>query len=343
MAFGARILKTGMAVTLALYLSMLLQFPSPVGAAIAAIFAMQPSIYRSWRYFLDQVQTSTIGAALALLGGMLLSNEPIAVGLVCVLVIMISMKMNRADTIGLTLVTVISVMEASGQWEFALARFAQTLTGIVSAFVINIVVIPPKPREQYIKQIESVFSSLSLLLRTAISHEMKESVFRDQKNALGGSIKSLTDKYSLFEEEQKKLRKPKYSSTRQLVLYKNLLATLQKGYDVLEAVDRHYFQAERSARTDEIFDKHLELLIKYHEHILLKFEEKIKPNLFDSGPLEEDNNKFLESAIESYDADRAGQLRLAVVAAAMYDYGFQLERLNKVAEHFNRSGEDKKE
>lgn len=82
MAFGARILKTGMAVTLALYLSMLLQFPSPVGAAIAAIFAMQPSIYRSWRYFLDQVQTSTIGAALALLGGMLLSNEPIAVGLV---------------------------------------------------------------------------------------------------------------------------------------------------------------------------------------------------------------------------------------------------------------------
>lgn len=68
MAFGARILKTGMAVTLALYLSALLQFTSPVGAAIAAIFAMQPSIYRSWRYFLDQIQTSTMGAVIALLG-----------------------------------------------------------------------------------------------------------------------------------------------------------------------------------------------------------------------------------------------------------------------------------
>ena len=61
--------KTGLAVTLALYLAMLFDFKSPVVAAIAAIFAMQPSIYRSWRYFLDQLQTSTLGAILAMLGG----------------------------------------------------------------------------------------------------------------------------------------------------------------------------------------------------------------------------------------------------------------------------------
>ncbi|AIQ17884.1 membrane protein [Paenibacillus sp. FSL H7-0357] len=343
MAFGARILKTGMAVTLALYLSALLQFTSPVGAAIAAIFAMQPSIYRSWRYFLDQIQTSTMGAVIALLGGMVLSNEPIAVGLVCILVIMISMKMNRADTIGLTLVTVISVMEASGQWEFALTRFLLTLTGIVSAFLINITVFPPKPRKQYIQQIESVFTSLSLLLRTAVSHEMKESVFRDEKHALEGSIKALADKYGLFEEEQKQLRRAKYSQTRQMVMYKNLLSSLQKGYEVLEAVDRHYFQAERTERTDELFDRHLEQLIKYHEYILLKFEDKLKPGSSDSEPLGEDNDRFLQQAIEGYDAEKSGQLRLSVVAAAIYDYGYQLERLDKVADQINRASADEKE
>jgi uncharacterized membrane protein YgaE (UPF0421/DUF939 family) len=340
-AFGARILKTGMAVTLALYLSALLQFPSPVGAAIAAIFAMQPSIYRSWRYFLDQIQTSTMGAVLALLGGMLLSNEPIAVGLVCILVIMISMKMKRGDTIGLTLVTVISVMEASGQWEFALERFLLTLTGIVSAFLINIIVFPPKPREQYIRQIENVFSSLSLLLRTAVSHEMKISVFRDEKNALEGSIKSLADKYSLFEEEQKQLRRAKYSQTRQMVVYKNLLASLQKGFAVLDAIDRHYFQAERTEETDTLFDRHLEQLIRYHEHILLKFEDKLKPNTTDTEPLSEDNDRFLEAAIMGYNAERSGQLRLSIVAAAVYDYGYQLERLDRVAEQINRMTDEK--
>lgn len=142
MAFGARVLKTGIAVTLALFLSTLLNTHSPVGAAIAAIFAMQPSIYRSWRYFLDQLQTSTLGAIMALLGGMVFSNEPIAVGLVCVLVLMICLKINMADTVGLTLVTVVSVMEASGDWKFAVTRFALTLIGIVSAFVINVSVFP---------------------------------------------------------------------------------------------------------------------------------------------------------------------------------------------------------
>ncbi|MFC3748816.1 aromatic acid exporter family protein [Paenibacillus sp. GCM10012306] len=341
MAFGARILKTGMAVTLSLYLSVLLQFSSPVGAAIAAIFAMQPSIYRSWRYFLDQIQTSTMGAVLALLGGMLLSNEPIAVGLVCILVIMISMKMKRADTIGLTLVTVISVMEASGQWEFALTRFLLTLTGIISAFLINITVFPPKPRKQYIQQIESVFASLSLLLRTCVSHEMKESVFRDEKHALESSIKSLSDKYSLFEEEQKQLRRAKYSQTRQMVVYKNLLASLLKGYAVLEAVDRHYFQAERTEETDRLFDHHLELLIKYHEHILLKFEDKLKPGATECKTLVEENDKFLEAAIEGYNSEKFGQLRLSVVAGAIYDYGYQLERLDKVADQIHRMSEEK--
>lgn len=343
MAFGARILKTGMAVTLALYLSVLFQFASPVGAGIAAIFAMQPSIYRSWRYFLDQIQTSTMGAVLALLGGMLLSNEPIAVGLVCILVLMLSMKMNRADTVGLTLVTVISVMEASGQWEFALTRFLLTLVGIFSAFIINIAVFPPKPRKQYIQQIESVFTSLSLLLRTAVSHEMKESVFRDEKNALAGSIRALTDKYNLFEEEQKKLRRAKYSQTRQLVVYKNLLESLQKGYGVLDAIDRHYFQAERSEETDVLFDRHLERLIKYHELILLKFEDKLKPGGSELEPWNTDNDSFLESAILGYDAEKTGQLRLSVVATAIYEYGYQLERLDRVAERINRAAGDDKE
>lgn len=274
---------------------------------------------------------------------MVLSNEPIAVGLVCILVIMISMKMNRADTIGLTLVTVISVMEASGQWQFALTRFLLTLTGIVSAFLINITVFPPKPRKQYIQQIESVFTSLSLLLRTAVSHEMKESVFRDEKHALEGSIKALADKYGLFEEEQKQLRRAKYSQTRQMVMYKNLLSSLQKGYEVLEAVDRHYLQAERTERTDELFDRHLEQLIKYHEYILLKFEDKLKPGSSDSEPLGEDNDRFLQQAIEGYDAEKLGQLRLSVVAAAIYDYGYQLERLDKVADQINRASADEKD
>ncbi|NMO96512.1 FUSC family protein [Paenibacillus lemnae] len=342
MAFGARMIKTGLAVTLALYMTMLLSLSSPVGAAIAAIFAMQPSIYRSWRYFLDQIQTSTLGAVIAMLWGYFLSSQPISVGLVCILVIMICIKLNMGETIGLTLVTVISVMEASGQWDFALNRFILTLIGIVSAFLINILVFPPKPKEQYFKQIHLVFVKMSLLLRTAISHEMKDSVYREELNNLSGSIKSLSDKYALFEEEQKKLKRPKYSQSRQLVVYKHLLNSLQKGYEVLTAVDNHYFQAQRSEELDRLYDDHLEKLIKFHEHILWKFEDKLKPNEEEASSMALENQRFMDDMAGISNTSPTG-FRIAVVAAAMFDYGHTLERLNRVGDHISRFVDRKKD
>ncbi|MDP4097614.1 aromatic acid exporter family protein [Paenibacillus sp. P96] len=341
MAFGARVLKTGIAVTLALFLSSLLNTQSPVGAAIAAIFAMQPSIYRSWRYFLDQLQTSTLGAIVALVGGMVLGNQPIAVGLICSLVIIICLQLKMADTIGLTLVTVVSVIETAGDWQFALSRFLLTLIGIVSAFLINILVFPPKPKKQFIGQIQSVFNRMSLLLRTAISDEIKETVFREEKSSLEGSIKGLSDKYHLFEEEQKKLKRARYSQTREMVVYKQMLTSLAKGFEVLDAVERHYFQAERPDGTDRFFDHHLEQLIRFHEHALLKFEDKLKPNDDESHIFEEENRIFMESAIARYDRTQEGVLRLAIVAAAMYDYGHQLSRLSRLADHIHRGDDGK--
>ncbi|MCC3381424.1 aromatic acid exporter family protein [Paenibacillus farraposensis] len=341
LAFGARVLKTGIAVTLALFLSMLLNTHSPAGAAIAAIFAMQPSIYRSWRYFLDQLQTSTLGAIMALLGGMVFSNEPIAVGLVCVLVLMICLKLNMADTVGLTLVTVVSVMEASGDWKFAVTRFVLTLIGIISAFVINITVFPPKPKQQFISQIQIVFNSMSLLLRTAISDEIKESVFREEKGKLEGAIKSLSDKYHLFEEEQKKLKRSRFSQTRQMVVYKQMLESLHKGGEVLDAVEKHYFQSVRPDGTDRFFDDHLELLIRFHEHALLKFENKLKPNEDECELFQQANDEFMKHAITRFDHCQEGMLRLSIVAAAMYDYGHQLERLSRLADHIHPVEESK--
>lgn len=340
MTFGARMLKTGLAVTLALYVVSWLNLSSPVIAAVASIFAMQPTIYRSWRYLLDQLQTNTLGAVLAMLGGMLFSNEPIAVGLVCILVIMICLKLNMGETIGITLVTVVSVMEASGQWEFALNRFALSLIGIVSAFVINVLVMPPKPKVQYLNQIQDTFHQLSLLLRTAVSDEMKEAVFRSEKRKLEDKINSLNDKFKLMEEDQKKLKTPKFSDSRQLVVYKQMLKSLRKGYGVLDAVEQHYFQAVvRTPEMNREFDQQLEKLIKFHEHIMLKFDDKLKPNNREAEEFERENDEFLRRMLDRYASERVGVLRLSIVSAEMYEYGHQLERLNRLADHRHTAGD----
>ncbi len=331
--FGARMLKTGVAVTLALYAGVLLGLSSPVIAAIAAIFAMQPTIYRSWRYLIDQLQTNTLGAILAMLGGMVFSNEPIAVGLVCIIVIMICLKLKMGDTIGITLVTVVSVMEASGQWEFALNRFLLSLIGIFSAFIINIALFPPKPKVQFEQQVRQTFDRLSLLLRTAISDEIKEAVFRADKRELEDTITQLADKYKLMEEDQKKIKAPKFSDHRQLVVYKQMLRTLRKGFEVLDAVEQHYFQAARTPELNREFDEHLEKLTKFHEHVMLKFDDKLKPGYSESMQFETENDEFLRRMLDRYAAERTGVLRLSIVSAEMYEYGHQLERLNRLADH----------
>jgi uncharacterized membrane protein YgaE (UPF0421/DUF939 family) len=341
MTFGARVLKTGIAVTLSLYISKLLGFSPPVIAAVAAIFAMQPSIYRSWRYFLEQLQTNTLGAVLALLAGMIFSDEPIIIGLVCILVIMICLKIKMEETVGLTLVTVIAVMEASGQWHFALNRFLLILIGIASAFLINILFFPPRPRVQFVGQIHSVFAKMSLLLRTAISDEIKETVFRDEKQGLDSALQSLTDKYKLYEEELKKLKRSKFSHIRSLVVYKQILHSLHKGWGVLETIEEHYFQNARSAETDAFFDSHLEKLIKYHEHILLKFDDKLKSECSEKNSLEEENDCFMRSFMSLYAEAGESLYRLSIVASVMYDYGFQAIRLGKLVEHFHRGDDDK--
>lgn len=333
---GARVLKTGIAVTLALYASLLLKQPTPVIAAVAAIFAMQPSIYRSWRYFLEQLQSNTIGAVLALLAGMVFSNEPIAIGIVCVMVIVLCLKLNMEETIGLTLVTVIAVMEASGQWDFALGRFLQIIIGIASAFLINILFIPPNPKVQFMSQIDSVFNRMSLLLRTVVSDEMKETAFREEKQALEEGLKSLSEKYKLFEEETKKLKRAKYRRSREIVVYKQLLHTLHKGLEVLEAIEGHYFQSTPSTELDHAFDRHLELLIKGHEHVLLKFEDKMKPNADEIEQIDRANEEFLHQIMESLSQGEEGTRRLTIVAAACYEYGFQIVRLDRLVGHVEK-------
>ncbi|MCR2805675.1 FUSC family protein [Paenibacillus soyae] len=340
MTFGARMLKTGIAVTLALYVSIWLNFTPPVIAAVAAIFALQPSIYRSWRHFLEQVQANTLGAVIALLAGTYFSNEPIAIGVVCILVIMLCMKIGMGDSIGLTLVTVVAVMEASGQWEFALNRFLLSMIGIVSAFLLNIAFIPPDPREQFNKQIHTVFNQLSLLLRTAISDEMKEKVFREQKEELEDGLRAMTDKYKLLEEELKKLKRAKYRQKRQIVVYKQLLHNLQKGFEVLEAVQEHYFQSSRTPDINSNYDRHLEMLIKFNEHVLLKFEEKVKPGSWKSDTVEEANNTFIKHARNCSNEGGDESLRLLIVAGAIYDYGHQTIRSDRLVERTEADDEE---
>ena len=63
-------------------------------AGEAAIFTIQPSIYRTWKHVWNQVQTNILGAIIALIALHFLGNDPFAIGLVMIIVIVISLKLK---------------------------------------------------------------------------------------------------------------------------------------------------------------------------------------------------------------------------------------------------------
>jgi hypothetical protein len=132
------------------------------------------------------------------------------------------------------------------------------------------------------------------------------------------------------------LKRAKYSDSRSLIVYKQMLQTLHKGWEVLDTIDQHYFQTYRTPQWDAFFDSQLEKLMKYHEHILLKFEQKLKSDSSDLYFLEEQNDLFLQTFMSQYTETGESMFRLSIVATAMYDYGFQAIRLDKLVEHYHR-------
>lgn len=335
---GPRVLKTGISVTLALYITEWLGLEPPMFAAIAATFTIQPSIYRSWRQVLEQVQANTIGALIALLSIYLFGHHPFIIGLVMVIVILVCLKLKMGSTISLTLVTVVVMMSQPAYTGLLAAadKFLIVLVGMGSAFLVNILISPPNYKRNFFNQEQETLRTLSLLLRTAISDELTEKSFQHQWREVKQDISKLEDFYKMLDEEREKISKIKPLDVREIVVLKQRLECLQHGLKLLDKIEEHFFQSEPSSSDREAFDQYTEKLTVQHEMILLKFDGKIKMDLDASPHLIEDSSSFMEEVVGTYNTEKGPKVRQIVIASALYEYAFHLQRLNDLTENYLR-------
>lgn len=340
MTLGPRVIKTGIAVTVALYICFFFDLEPAIFAGVAAIFAVQPSIYRTWKHVLDQVITNTMGAAIALLVIHFIGNEPIIIGIVMIIVILISLKLKMESAISLTLVTILAVMGApihEGLW-FAANRFLIILIGIASAFVVNITIFPPKYKKNFVDKSYTVFQNMSLLMRTAISNELTEKSFQEGYTHLKKDLKQLDEYFKILDEERAKMSKLNPQDAREIVVFKQMLKCLQKGEEVIDIIEEHYFQSGTDDKDSVLFDDHIEQLIKCHEYFLLKYEGKIRTDEErDEDKVLVESSLFLSLVMEKYRLDEGEKLRLVVIGAAIFEYAFQLQRLNQLIEQYRKN------
>lgn len=342
MKLGARIIKTGIAVTISLYLAILLDIGPIVYAAVAAVLSTQPSLYRSWQNVTEQLQANIIGAIMAVTFTYFLGNSPFIVGLVVMLVIAINIQLKMEKSISLSVVTVIAIMESTtGNFLlFALDRFLLILLGIGSSFLVNMIFLPPKYEDRLYARISQLHQHVLSYLRATTTNQLDDKTVRQELKRMNEELAGIEELYLLFKEERSYFRKVNYSKIRKLVVFRQLIKTQTKALELLQRIEEK--QTELQTLPPDLkraFQIELERLINLNDQILLKYERKIKPvHLQKATSYAQGREKLLGqwlSLFQNEEKSKTDWPAIFPIIALMMDYSNQLEHLDKLISSYH--------
>jgi uncharacterized membrane protein YgaE (UPF0421/DUF939 family) len=343
MKLGARILKTGIAIALSLFTAQMLHSPSPVMAGIAAIFAIQPTIYRSYLTIIEQIQGNIIGALFGVIFVLLLGNHIIVIGLAAISVILLNLKLKLENTIGLSLVTLISIMEMPSDnfIQLAAIRFSTIMIGVFSAFLVNLIFMPPKYENKLYFKIVNTTEDIIKWIRLSTRHDYDHQLLKADIKTFKDSIQSMEQLYTLYKEERSYFKKVKLEKSRKLVIYRQLNLTAKKALDTLKRLHRfenEILQLPESFR--ESIQEQLDSLIYHHEQVLLRFIGKVPTPTTGDKETNYINKKelfdfYLMHVRENDDHDNPHLYHSMQLIATIIDYGEQVEHLDTLIISFH--------
>ena len=146
MKIGARIIKSGIAVSITVLICQLLNLEPALFGAVSAVVNVQPSVYLTFRIARDQIAVHLLGVIVGLLLGYTLGGNPATMGLASVLVIFLCLKLKLNQNILMGIVACLFVLSSSTDQflHHALSRSAIIFIGLIVAMIINITILPPR-------------------------------------------------------------------------------------------------------------------------------------------------------------------------------------------------------
>ena len=252
--FGARILKTGLAVALALYICSQLKLEPSVFAGVSAMMNIQPSIYRSFTNALEQVLIHIVSVIIAVLCGYLLGSNPMIIGLATIIIITINVKLKMLQGIAMGVVAGIFVLSAPQQdfFNHAISRSYVVFIGLGAALAVNNLI--PQPRYQndfldylgkFNKQTASFFEQL---VRDFIRLQpMDPAEFKNRRDEIKNLLRTTRNYFELYKEQNRYFNKVPLEVQDHWERYLDLNARLfYKSQEIYSAIQqRAQWRAER--------------------------------------------------------------------------------------------------
>ncbi|WP_102347635.1 FUSC family protein [Bacillus sp. Marseille-P3661] len=343
MKLGARILKTGIAVTLAIYVAKLVGIPSPAFAGIAALFAIQPSIYRTYQSIIEQVQGNVIGAIMAILFSIMFGHDPFVIGLTVIIVISIILRLKLESTISLAIVTVVAIMESPSETfiQFALYRFSAIMIGVFASFIVNLLFIPPKYEPKLYHKIVDITEEIFKYIRVSLTNASEYSILKDDIDRLKERTVKMENLYLFYKEERQYFRKKHFVKARKLVLFRQMMISTSISLNLLRKLhklENDYHQLPVSLQ--QMIKENIDSLTTYHEQLLFKYIGKIRSNPTNSLIADLSNQKdqtikaFMELYSQQNDYEQQIWLHVLPLLTIITEYHDTLEHLDQLIDSF---------
>lgn len=351
MRLGARILKTGLAVTLAMYASIWFGFETPTVAGMAAFFAVQPSVHKSFSLIGDQIQANVISAILSIVFVLAFGKQPVVIGAVVMLIIALHIKFKKEAILSLAVVTAVIIMgtPADNFVQVAINRFLLVMLGVVAAFIVNLIFLPPKHENTLYHRITDTNDKIVQWIRLITRHEAEYTMLNQDLKQIDDSILKIDNTFQLFKDERHFLNKNEYFRLRKVVLFRQMIQTTKKAKEILNSLSKHENQLYNlPEELQELIKEQLDKLTNFHERLLLKYTGKVKTNNDNETEMKMDIGKrqltqlFL-SRHEKPDVNRDEWIHFFPIIAVIIEYGEELERLNKLINTFFKFHKSKSE
>jgi len=142
---GPRIIKTGLAVFLALFASHAVGSRYGAFAAVAAILAVQPSVSRAKQVFANQVLSNLIGGLVGAVLGLYLGPSSAAMALGVIIVLGLCVRLGLNETASLAVTAVIFIMDRPEHdfFLYTAARLGAVMGGMLIGALVNRFIRPP--------------------------------------------------------------------------------------------------------------------------------------------------------------------------------------------------------
>jgi len=189
---GGRVIKTTLAVTLAIFFAQQLGLDRVTLAALVALITVQRTFYHSLVQSLATLGSILLGGALGTAFGYLMGLTPLSYGLVTLVSILICLRLGWHNQIILTTVTAITII-FSGDASLGMYSLIHILTAIlggVCALLLNYL-FTPNHRQELIRRLQQIDADLRLLIDFIIK-EIQE---------LGCSDKDFEEKVSCLKKD----------------------------------------------------------------------------------------------------------------------------------------------